>query len=24
MNGQNGRPQSVNWLVSWLTCACAH
>jgi len=24
MNGQNGRLQSVGWLVGWLTCACAH
>jgi len=24
MNGQNGRQQSVGWLVSWLTCTCAH
>jgi len=24
MNGQNGRLQTVGWLVGWLTCACAH
>jgi len=24
MNEQNGRLQSVGWLVGWLTCACAH
>jgi len=24
MNGQNGRLQSVGWLVGWLMCACAH
>jgi len=24
VNGQNGSPQSVGWLVGWLTCTCAH
>jgi len=24
MNGQNGRLQSIGWLVGWLTCTCAH
>jgi len=24
MNGQNGRLQSVGWLVGWLTCDCTH
>jgi len=24
MNGQNGHPQSLGWLVGCLTCACAH
>jgi len=23
-NGQNGRLQSVGWLMGWLTCACAY
>jgi len=24
MNGQNGYPQFLGWLVGWLTSACAH
>jgi len=24
MNRQNGRLQSVGWLMGWLTCACTH
>jgi len=24
MNRQNGRQQSVGWLMGVLTCACAH
>jgi len=24
INEQNGRLQSVGWLVDWLMCACAH